>query len=114
MQSPTRTAQAIQSLTLNYSRARKKRSGIPRHGWVKPKENYVKLNVDAGFCIDSGTGTTGAIIRDDGGFCVAASNYGVPFVSDPPTAEAQPLQDGLILAGQVTCNKLEVNYVCMK
>jgi hypothetical protein len=36
-----------------------------RHGWVKPKEGYVKLNVDASFDPDRGTRATSAIIRDD-------------------------------------------------
>jgi hypothetical protein len=42
-----------------------KKGGIIRHGWTKPREDFVKLNVDAGFLLDSGTGSTGAIIRDD-------------------------------------------------
>jgi hypothetical protein len=42
------------TLTLNYSRAKKKKVGIVRHGWSKPKEDFVKLNVDVGFSIDSG------------------------------------------------------------
>jgi hypothetical protein len=36
-------------------------------------EYYVKLNVDAGFSVDSGTGSSGAIIRDERGFFLAAS-----------------------------------------
>jgi hypothetical protein len=52
-------------LALNYSRAKMKKGGIIRHGWTKPREDFVKLNVDAGFLLDSGTGSTGAIIRDD-------------------------------------------------
>jgi hypothetical protein len=74
IQSPQRTAQAILTLSLNYSRARKMKSGIDRHGWVKPREDYVKLNVDASFCADSGSGSTGAIIRDDTGRFIAASS----------------------------------------
>jgi hypothetical protein len=76
IQSPQRTAQAILTLSLNYSRARKKKSDIDRHGWVKPREDYVKLNVDAGFCADSGSGSTRAIIRDDTGRFIAASCCG--------------------------------------
>jgi ribonuclease HI len=80
-----------------------------RHGWLKPRENFVKLNVDAGFCADTGSGSTGAIIRDDKGGFLATSCCGIPFISDPSTAEARALRDGLILAGQVRCNRLEVN-----
>jgi hypothetical protein len=52
VQKPARSAQAIAVLSLNYYRALKKNSGIRRHGWEKPKEGYVKLNVDAAFSRD--------------------------------------------------------------
>ena len=68
VQTPSRTAHAISTLVLNYTRSKKKRMGIDRHGWTKPKENFVKLNVDAGFDVDTGTGSTGSIIRDGRGF----------------------------------------------
>jgi ribonuclease HI len=113
VQSPARTAQSISTLALNYSRAKKRMTGIDRHGWVKPKENFVKLNVDAGFNADAGTGSTGAILRDDSGAFLAASCCGIPFISDPSSAEARALRDGLILAGQIGCNRIEVNSDCM-
>ena len=114
VQSPARTAHATTTLVLNYTRAKKKRPGIHRHGWVKPRENYVKLNVDASFNVDAGTGSTGVVIRDDKGFFLAASCRGLPFVSDPATAEAHVLRDGLILAGQLGCNRIEVNSDSME
>jgi hypothetical protein len=63
VQTPARSARAISNLALSYYRAKKKKSGIVRHGWKKPKEEFVKLNIDAGFDLDSGTGSTGSIIR---------------------------------------------------
>ena len=114
VQSPARTAHAITTLLLNYRRAKKKTARIHRHGWTKPKENFVKLNVDAGFDADSGTGSTGAILRDDRGFFLAASCRGLPYVSDPATAEAHALRDGLIIAGQMGCNRIEVNSDSME
>jgi hypothetical protein len=42
-------------LALNYSRAKKKEGGIIRHGWTTPREDFVKLNVDAGFLPNPGT-----------------------------------------------------------
>jgi hypothetical protein len=59
-----------------------------RHGWKKPREDFVKLNVDAGFDIDAGTGSTGSVLRDDRGQFLAASCRGLPFISDAATAEA--------------------------
>jgi ribonuclease HI len=98
---------------LDFSRARKKKHGISKHGWVKPKEDFVKLNVDAGFCADSGSGSTGAVLRDDMGFFLAASYCGMLFISNQSTAEARALRDGLLLAGQLGCNRIEVNSDCM-
>ena len=114
VQVPARTAQAISTLTINYTRAKKTSSRMIRHGWSKPKENFVKLNVDAAFSFDTGTGGTGAILRDDRGLFLAASNYGVPFAVDPATTEAQALRDGLLLAGQIGCNRIEVNSDCVE
>lgn len=59
-----------------------------KDGWQKPLEGNLKINVDAAFDEDSGTGATGAIIRDALGACVAASMCFLPHVIDAPTAEA--------------------------
>jgi hypothetical protein len=83
-----RSAQAISALVTNYTRARKKENqGILRHGWVRPKEDYVKLNVDASFDADSGFGAAGVIIRDEHGLFMAGSNCIIPFVDNVATAE---------------------------
>jgi hypothetical protein len=113
VQSPPRTAQSISVLALNYSRAKKKTPRMIRHSWIKPSNNFVKLNVDAGFCANTGSGSTGAIIRDDNGGFLAASCCGIPFISDPSTTEAIAFRDGMILAGQIGCNRLEVNSDCI-
>lgn len=43
VQTPARSAQAISIPASNYSRAKKKvYVGIERHGWQKPKEDFVK------------------------------------------------------------------------
>ena len=41
VQVPARTAQAISALALNFSRAKKNKSGIKRHGWIKPREDFL-------------------------------------------------------------------------
>ena len=104
---PTRTAQFISALVINYTRAKKKEyQGIIRRGWVKPKEGYLKLNVDASFDSDRGTGTTGAIIRDAHGFFVAGRNCVLNF------AEACALRDGMSLAEAMGCDRLIVHSYC--
>jgi hypothetical protein len=63
------------------TRSRKKENnGIIRRGWVKPKEDYVKLNVDASFDADEDSGATGMILRDDHGFFIAGENCTILFV----------------------------------
>jgi hypothetical protein len=99
---------------LKFSRSCKINSGIRRHGWEKPPEGFVKLNIDAAFSIDSLSGATEAAIRDDHGIFIAGSCCGLPHVADAASAEARALRDGLILAGQVGCNKLVINSDCMK
>jgi hypothetical protein len=69
---------AITNLALSYIHAKKKKGGMVRHGWRKTKEKFVNLNVDAGFDLDSGTGSTCSIIRDDRGYFIAASFRGIP------------------------------------
>jgi hypothetical protein len=61
VQSPVRSAHAISVLALNYSRARGISKPMSRHGWLKPREDFVKLNVDAGFDIDARMGYTGSV-----------------------------------------------------
>ena len=65
-----RSAMSIMVLTLNYKNATKKEVQV-KEGWKKPAENYVKLNVDASFSEATGTGATGAIIRDHTGQAIA-------------------------------------------
>jgi ribonuclease HI len=112
---PVRSAQAILALVTNYTRARKKENqGILRHGWVRPKEDYVKLNVDASFDADSGFGAAGVIIRDEHGLFVAGSNCIIPFVDSVATAEAMALRDGLTKAESMGCSRLVVNSDCIE
>jgi hypothetical protein len=49
VQKPARTSQSILALSLNYFKASKQKMGIKRHGWIRPAEDYVKLNIDAAF-----------------------------------------------------------------
>ena len=114
MREPARSTQAIVTLTKNFMRSRKHgTTRIKRHGWTKPAEGFVCLNVDASFDPDSGTGGTGAIIRDSMGGFITASACNIPFVEDAETAEARGLKDGLILANNAGCNKVEIQADCM-
>ena len=112
IQKPARSSQAIAALALNYFLAQKENSGIRRQGWEKPKEGFVKLNIDAAFSSETFSGGSGAVIRDDRGLFIAASCSGIPNVRDAATAEARALRDGLILASQIGCTRIEVESDC--
>jgi hypothetical protein len=81
VQKPARSAQAIAAITLNYWRALKKSLRDRCLGWKKPKEDYVKLNVDAIFSPDSCSGATGAVIRDEKVTFIARSSCGIEHIS---------------------------------
>jgi hypothetical protein len=105
VQQPVRSAQAISALVTKYTKARKKENQeIVRHGWEKPKEDYIKLNVDAAFHAHKGPGATGSILL------VAGSNCIIPL--DAATAEACALRDGLTLTESLGCSKLIINSDC--
>ncbi|KAE8782349.1 hypothetical protein D1007_44309 [Hordeum vulgare] len=71
----------------------------------RPPEGLYKLNVDAGFSGDSGTGSTGAVLRSDRGVFIAGSCSAISFAEDASSAEARALRDGLILASKVGVQK---------
>ena len=99
---------------MNYARAAKPASKIRRHGWERPADGFVKLNVDAAFSVDQGRGATGAVIRDDQGRFISASACAISYVEDAPTAEARSIRNGLILASNSGCNNIIVNSDCME
>ena len=64
VQKPSRSSQAIMALALNFFRSCKKASGIRRHGWEKPPEGFVKLNIGAAFSVDNFTGAVVSLISE--------------------------------------------------
>ena len=77
----------------------KKKADIKRHGWTKPVDDFAKLNVDAGFDVDSGRGGSGAIIRDDHGRFV--------------TARSAPLARRVSLRGIAAASRTTFSYACI-
>ena len=74
VQEPKFIAMAIRALVANYTMASDAKATIKRHGWERPRSNYVKLNVDGAFDPDLLKGSYGAVIRDSNGRFVAAGN----------------------------------------
>lgn len=109
VQSPDRTAAAIQALALNFVRAASKPATTPRlNCWKKPLSGFLALNVDASYSEDEHSGSCGAIIRDNGGMFVAASISKLEHVADIVSAESAALVEGLKLAHSIGCNSIFV------
>jgi ribonuclease HI len=72
-------------------------------------KDYVKINVDASFDVGQLRGTTGAVIRDCNGNCIAANNTKLEFVQDLLSAESHAIKQGLILPQMVGCNRIIIS-----
>ena len=68
--------------------------------------------MDATFDVDTGSGSTGAIIHD--GAQIAGGRLSIRTIDTPSTAEACALQNGLITARTVRRNRLLVESDCME
>lgn len=88
---------SIQVLVANFTRATSKVVKGRMSKWCKAPEGYVAINVDAGFDMNLGTGSVGAVIRDDNGQFIAASNQKLTTVIDAATVEATTVLHGLYL-----------------
>ena len=98
---PERTIINIKGMLANFSKL-KGSGNLPRtDGWKKPATGVLKLNVDASFLPDAGTGSIGSIIRDSGGNFVAACCDSNAHAIDVASMEALALLAGLKLVEQV-------------
>jgi len=104
---------SIAAIATNYALAPKKNAAVNQR-WVKPSEGFLKLNVDGSFQETTGSGSTGAVIRDASGGFIAAAHSFLPHVLDAAMAEVSALRDGLLLAQQIGCYRLEVQADCLE
>jgi ribonuclease HI len=110
---------SIHAITSNNERIKTSTEVHDRVVWVKPRNNYVKVNTDAAFIQSEEAGATGAVIRDNqGGFLAAGSTF-IPHVSSASMAEALAMCHGLKLARdlgyttvQAESDSLEVIQLC--
>jgi hypothetical protein len=82
--------------------------------WIKPKESYVLINVDASFKPESLEGGIGAIIRDDVGNFIVACNDPINYAIDANTLEVSAISRGLALANQLGCSRIIVQSDCLQ
>lgn len=109
IQSASRIALAIRGLSANFTIACAHNAKIHSSGWEKPPKGYVKLNVDAGFDQDLLQGSVGAIVRDQNGQFIAATNEKIEISYDLNMAEALAVRFGMNLAKTLGCSKVVIN-----
>ena len=78
-------------ITTKYYRAMKLNHGVKRYVWEKPRDCFVKVNVDASFSHADKFGATGVVLRDNHGVFTSRSSCVVPHVARAPMAEARAL-----------------------
>jgi ribonuclease HI len=113
IQNHHRAAMAIIALAMNYKRAAKVNARA-RKGWVPPPEGMLMLNIDASVDSQTNTGSTGAVLRDSKGMCIAASHDYLANVADVHSAETWALKHGLMLAQHVGVTRLMVRTDCVE
>ena len=89
-----------------------KASAVINKKWQKPVEGFLMINVDGSFDETRGIGSTGAVIRDTSGSFIAASYSYISHVLDATMAEASALRDGLLLAQQIDCTRVQIQADC--
>ena len=106
-------ALSILAITSNYSKTSAKVTSVVKEKWVKPAGGCLKLNVDASYHAEDGTGATGAVLRDSSGTFLAGRSRFIPYAASAQTMEVMALRDGLLLANEVGCNRLQAESDCM-
>ena len=96
-----RTIINIKGILANYSKLKGAGNMARKDGWMKPATGVLKLNVDASFLPNTGTGSIGSIIRDSGGNFVAACCDSNAHAIDVASMEALALLAGLKLVEQI-------------
>jgi hypothetical protein len=102
----------IQTLTVSFVRAVNPKLKAKESSWVKAKEGFVSVNVDATFELDTRRESTGAVVRDAKGNFLAANNNPIDYALDATTSEAMAIRHGMYLANQLGANKLIVQSDC--
>jgi ribonuclease HI len=100
---------AVRSMAANFIISCSPKAKRRVTAWVKPRHGYMKLNVDAGYDVDTLEGTVGAVLRDHTGKFIAAANGKIDICFDSFTAEATAVRFGMNLARTVGVTKIEIN-----
>jgi len=82
---------------------------VRSYAWLKPTYGYIKVNVDACFDVNTLQEMVRAVIRDNHGKFIAATNEKIDLCFDSFTAEAVAVRFGMNLAHTVGCIKIVAN-----
>jgi hypothetical protein len=86
VQMPKRSAMAISVLLSNYKVAYSSKPKVRMEGWEKPTKDIIKINVDAGFDVDTLKGSTSVVAMNHKGHFIAACNSKIDHVHDALSA----------------------------
>ncbi|KAI5002086.1 hypothetical protein ZWY2020_026736 [Hordeum vulgare] len=98
---------SILAIVGNYIKSLSKKREPVEHKWKRPEARFIKLNVDASFHSDEGSGSTAGILRDEKGGFIAGFCRFIPFAADVVTIEAMAMRDGLHLVNSLGFNRVE-------
>ncbi|KAK1620057.1 hypothetical protein QYE76_025574 [Lolium multiflorum] len=89
---------------------RVKTSGHPerRSKWRRPKEGVIKINVDAGFDLNNGEGSSGLIVRDHDSAMLRGQAIWYSHGASSLTMEALAVRDDVKLANDLGITRIEV------
>jgi hypothetical protein len=72
-----------------------------------PRSSAIKLNVDAAFNLENGTGASGVILRNNQGGFIAVESTFIQHIASANMAEAMAMLHGLSLANRLGYTKIE-------
>ena len=85
---------------------------MPTQKWKRPEEGWAKVNTDAGFDAENGTGRSGVVIRDHSGAVIGAAARWFEGVQDVLSAEALAAKEGLELAVELGLPRVILELDC--
>ena len=102
-----RWSTSVLAIANNYKKSTAKNSSNVDERWTLPNSGFVKVNVDAAFHADCGSGATAAVIRDFKGNFIAANCAYIDRGLNVVSMEAMAMRDGLNLANSLGFHNVE-------
>jgi ribonuclease HI len=93
-------------LTIDTDRHMQNQSPRVAEWWQKPGTEFVKINTDGAFQMESLSGAMGTVIRDVRGSYLKASARPIPSVGSALMGEAEAWRDGIRLLGPLEHHKV--------